>query len=85
MSTDEPVARRRGGPRIFRGVFFGILALAQVFFAYMFGCVVRIVSQTDWWTIHWQWILPWIALASCGLFVRDSWRAFRGEGRRSNA
>ncbi len=85
MQTDETTASKRGRPRIVRGVLFAILALSQVFFAYMFGYVVTTVSQTDWWTIHWRWILPWLALASCRLFVRDSWRAFRGEGRRRDA
>ena len=66
----------RGRRRIFTGLFFSFLALGQLVFACFFAFYVRIVSQTEWWTIEWRWILPWIALASFFVFAVKAWKAF---------
>ena len=59
------------------GLAYTVLAVAQLAFAYLSSIVVTVVSQTDWYRIDWRWILPWLALASCAVFVRLAWRCFR--------
>jgi hypothetical protein len=76
MQTGRFEIEGRGKPGIFSGVVFGLLALGQLGFAYLFVRSFYIVSRMDWATLDSRWIFPWIALASFLVFTFKAWRSF---------